>query len=379
MTFPRILIDETFRLFHRVFLPQTLTRCTRPTSSRVDDTRAVYRFTSPGSSRHAPWLALRNSRFRAPPPPQPLRRRVASRSVSRSTRFSSLVPSAIKDPTSTIDATTVWKDESECIVGTYGRGNTPVFTHGLGCLMWDTTGKEYLDFTAGIAVNVLGHSDPDWVAAVSEQAGKICHVSNLYHTEPGATLARKLVNDSFADKVFYCNSGTEAIEGAIKFARKFQKTKAEKADANTPKWFRKVKKLKWATETVSFSNCFHGRTLGALNLTWKKAYREPFVPLSPGHTFATYGDLESARNAIVAGKTAAVFVEPVQGEGGIFPAYRAFLEGLRKICDETGAVLVFDEVQCGLGRTGYLWGHQSVGVFPDIMVRAFSNHHIPPP
>jgi acetylornithine aminotransferase len=246
-------------------------------------------------------------------------------------------------------------------------------------LMWDTTGKEYLDFTAGIAVNVLGHSDPDWVAAVSEQAGKICHVSNLYHTEPGATLARKLVNDSFADKVFYCNSGTEAIEGAIKFARKFQKTKAEKADANTPKWFRKVKKLKWATETVSFSNCFHGRTLGALNLTWKKAYREPFVPLSPGHTFATYGDLESARNAIVAGKTAAVFVEPVQGEGGIFPAYRAFLEGLRKICDETGAVLVFDEVQCGLGRTGYLWGHQSVGVFPDIMVRAFSNHHIPPP
>jgi acetylornithine aminotransferase len=187
------------------------------------------------------------------------------------------------------------------------------------------------------------------------------------------------VNDSFADKVFYCNSGTEAIEGAIKFARKFQKTKAEKADANTPKWFRKVKKLKWATETVSFSNCFHGRTLGALNLTWKKAYREPFVPLSPGHTFATYGDLESARNAIVAGKTAAVFVEPVQGEGGIFPADRAFLEGLRKICDETGAVLVFDEVQCGLGRTGYLWGHQSVGVFPDIMVRAFSNHHIPPP
>jgi acetylornithine aminotransferase len=108
----------------------------------------------------------------------------------------------------------------------------------------------------------------------------------------------------------------------------------------------------WATETVSFSNCFHGRTLGALNLTWKEAYRTPFAPLAPGHSFAIYGDLESARAAIVKGKTAAVFVEPVQGEGGIFPADAAFLKGLREICDETGAALVFDEVQCGLGRTG---------------------------
>ena len=141
--------------------------------------------------------------------------------------------------------------------GTYGRGNTPVFTHGLGCKMWDTEGKEYLDFTAGIAVNCLGHSDPAWVAAVTEQAGKLCHVSNLYHTEPGATLARRLVDTSFADRVFYCNSGTEANEGAIKFARKYQMTKAKEAG-----------ETEWATETVSFANCFHGRTLGALNLTW---------------------------------------------------------------------------------------------------------------
>ena len=262
---------------------------------------------------------------------------------------------------SSVDAATVVKDENECVVNTYGRGSGPVFTHGLGCKMWDTTGKEYLDFTAGIAVNVLGHSDPAWVAAVTEQAGKLCHVSNLYHTEPGATLARKLVNGCFADRVFYCNSGTEANEGAIKFARKYQMVKAKAADPDA---------AEWATETVSFSNSFHGRTIGALNLTWKEAYRTPFAPLSPGHTFATYGDLESARAAVVAGKTAAVFVEPVQGEGGIYPADKAFLEGLRAICDEAGALLVFDEVQCGLGRTGYLWGHQSVGVEPDIMTVA---------
>ena len=239
----------------------------------------------------------------------------------------------------------MWKDESECILGTYGRGPTPVFTHGKGCVIWDTEGREYLDFTAGIAVNCLGHSDPDWVAAVTEQAGKLCHVSNLYHTEPGATLARKLTDDCFADRVFYCNSGAEANEGAIKFARKLQMTRARENDANA---------TTWATETVSFSNSFHGRTLGALNLTWKEAYRVPFEPLSPGHTFATYGDLESARAAIVPGKTAAVFVEPVQGEGGVFPADEAFLRGLREICDDAGAVLVFDVVQCGFGRTGYV-------------------------
>jgi acetylornithine aminotransferase len=301
----------------------------------------------------------------ASPGPNALRRRAATRWTSRSDarRASARVwrAEAIADPAAGVDAETVWKDESECILGTYGRGPTPVFTHGKGCVIWDTEGREYLDFTAGIAVNCLGHSDPDWVAAVTEQAGKLCHVSNLYHTEPGATLARKLTDDCFADRVFYCNSGAEANEGAIKFARKLQMTRARENDANA---------TTWATETVSFSNSFHGRTLGALNLTWKEAYRVPFEPLSPGHTFATYGDLESARAAIVPGKTAAVFVEPVQGEGGVFPADEAFLRGLREICDDAGAVLVFDEVQCGLGRTGYLWGHQSVGVEPDIMTVA---------
>ena len=317
--------------------------------------------TSSTAPPHAMASALHASAVGLASAPNALRRRGATRSTSRSVAGRARVSraEAIADPAAGVDAETVWKDESECILGTYGRGPTPVFTHGKGCVIWDTEGREYLDFTAGIAVNCLGHSDPDWVAAVTEQAGKLCHVSNLYHTEPGATLARKLTDDCFADRVFYCNSGAEANEGAIKFARKLQMQRARDAG-----------ETEWATETVSFSNSFHGRTLGALNLTWKEAYRTPFEPLSPGHTFATYGDLESAKKAIAKGKTAAVFVEPVQGEGGIFPADEAFLRGLREICDEAGAVLVFDEVQCGLGRTGYLWGHQSVGVEPDIMTVA---------
>ena len=262
----------------------------------------------------------------------------------------------------TLDADVVRRDENECVVNTYGRAlDAPVFTHGSGCVMWDSDGNRYLDFCAGIAVNVLGHSDPDWVEAVCEHAGKLCHVSNLYHTEPGATLARKLTDTCFADRVFYCNSGTEANEAAIKFARKTQMVRARAMNPDA---------TSWATGTVSFSNCFHGRTLGSLNLTWKEAYRTPFEPLYDGHRFATYGDLASAESAIVPGETAAVFVEPVQGEGGIYPADAAFLAGLRAICDRAGALLVFDEVQCGLGRTGYLWGHQSVGVEPDIMTVA---------
>ncbi len=338
---------------------KTLDGGATPHSSAPADIRAVP--TSPAAPPHAMASALHASAVCLASAPNALRRRAATRSTSRSVARRARVcrAEAIADPATGVDAETVWKDESECILGTYGRGPTPVFTHGKGCVIWDTEGREYLDFTAGIAVNCLGHSDPDWVAAVTEQAGKLCHVSNLYHTEPGASLARKLTNDCFADRVFYCNSGAEANEGAIKFARKLQKTKAE-ANGET----------KWATGTVSFSNCFHGRTLGALNLTWKEAYRTPFEPLSPGHTFATYGDLESAKAAIVKGKTAAVFVEPVQGEGGVFPADETFLKGLRELCDETGAVLVFDEVQCGLGRTGYLWGHQSVDVVPDIMTVA---------
>ena len=261
-----------------------------------------------------------------------------------------------------VDADEVRKNERECVLQTYGRGETEVMVRGQGCALFDAAGREFLDFTAGIAVNCLGHADEGVSRVIAEQAKTLTHTSNLYHTEPGATLARKLTATSFADKVFYCNSGTEANEGALKFARKYAQTRAVAAGKTAKKA---------ATETVSFENGFHGRTFGALSLTWKEGYRAPFAPLVPGNAFAPYGDLEQARRLIVKGKTCAVFVEPVQGEGGIYPADAEFLRGLRKICDDADALLVYDEVQCGLGRTGKLWGHQLVeDAEPDLMTVA---------
>ena len=261
-----------------------------------------------------------------------------------------------------VDADEVRKNERECVLQTYGRGETEVMVRGKGCALFDAEGREFLDFTAGIAVNCLGHADEGVSRVIAEQAKTLTHTSNLYHTEPGATLARKLTATSFADKVFYCNSGTEANEGALKFARKYAQTRAVAAGKTANKA---------ATETVSFENGFHGRTFGALSLTWKEGYRTPFAPLVPGNSFAPYGDLEQARRLIVKGKTCAVFVEPVQGEGGIYPADADFLRGLRKICDDADALLVYDEVQCGLGRTGKLWGHQLVeDAEPDLMTVA---------
>lgn len=252
-------------------------------------------------------------------------------------------------------------DEAQYVLQTYARAPV-VLTHGLGCKVYDVDGREYLDFAAGIAVNALGHSDPRWYAAIVEQAEKLSHTSNLYHTVPQVELAKRLVRSSFADKVFFCNTGTEANEGAMKFARKWARVKAGidpyDASASAP------------YELVSFTNCFHGRTMGALALTYKEQYKTPFVPMMPGHQLATYNDLASAAKVISKGKTAAVFVEPVQGEGGITPSTQEFLAGLRKLCDEAGALLVFDEVQCGLGRTGKLWGHELYGVEPDMMTLA---------
>ena len=259
-----------------------------------------------------------------------------------------------------IDGDQVRRDENECILNTYGRGQGEVMVRGEGVRMWDSDGKEYMDFTAGIAVNCLGHADAGVTKAIAHQAALLSHTSNLFHTEPASTLARKLVNSaSFADRVFFCNSGTEANEAALKFSRKYAKKQAEKAGLSADEA---------ATETVSFKNGFHGRTMGALALTWKEAYRTPFAPLVPGNSFAVYGDLDSAAQLIVKGKTCAVFVEPVQGEGGIYPADAEFLRGLRKLCDDAGALLVYDEVQCGLGRTGKIWGHQLVtGAEPDLL------------
>ncbi|GFH11129.1 N-acetyl ornithine amino-transferase [Haematococcus lacustris] len=253
----------------------------------------------------------------------------------------------------------IMADEAQYVLQTYARAPL-VLSHGLGSKVWDTEGREYIDFAAGIAVNALGHSDPRWASALVEQADKLAHTSNLYHTAPQVELAKRLVTNSFADKTFFCNTGTEANEAAIKFARKWARAGIDPYDpsATAPH------------ELVSFTSCFHGRTMGALALTYKEQYRTPFLPMMPGCQLATYNDLESAAKVIVKGKTAAVFVEPVQGEGGVTPATAAFLKGLRKLCDEAGALLVYDEVQCGLGRTGKLWGHELYGVEPDMMTLA---------
>ncbi|KAG6775564.1 hypothetical protein NC652_013490 [Populus alba x Populus x berolinensis] len=246
--------------------------------------------------------------------------------------------------------------EGKVMVGTYGRAPV-VLVSGKGCKLYDIEGREYLDMTSGIAVNALGHCDPDWVKAVADQAHVLTHVSNVYYSVPQVELAKRLVDCSFADRVFFTNSGAEANEAAIKFARKFQRH--SNPDVKDP-----------ATEFISFTNSFHGRTMGALALTSKEQYRSPFEPVMPGVTFVEYGNIKATQELIRRGKTAAVFVEPIQGEGGIYSATKVFLKFLRTACDDAGALLVFDEVQCGLGRTGYLWAHEAYGIFPDIMTLA---------
>src|SRR5579859_120689 len=246
--------------------------------------------------------------------------------------------------------------EKQHIAQTYKRAPM-VLDHGHGMTVWDTEGKEYLDFMAGIAVNALGHSDPGITATLTAQAGKLIHTSNLFYTAPQVQLAEKLTANSFADKVFFTNSGTEANEGAIKFARRF--ARSEKNEKSAENKF----------EFVCFEHAFHGRTMGALALTPKEVYQAPFRPLMPGVVVAPFNDV-STLQTVIGPQTAAVFVEPVQGEGGIYPAKSEFLKALRQRCDEVGALLVFDEVQCGLGRTGDLWAYMKSGVTPDIMTLA---------
>ena len=246
----------------------------------------------------------------------------------------------------------VIENEGKYVLQTYNRPEI-VFSHGEGAYLYDTEGNKYLDFNAGIAVMALGHSDPEWSRVVAEQSTKLAHVSNLYHTEPQATLAKKLCENSFADRVYFCNSGAESNEAAIKFARKYA-------------W---INENEGKTEIVSFTKGFHGRTMGALSTTYKAAYRTPFEPLIQGAKFAEFNNLASAKAAINE-KTCAVILEPIQGEGGIYPATKEFLQGVRALCDEMGALLIYDEVQCGLGRTGYMWAHELMGVYPDIMTLA---------
>ena len=239
------------------------------------------------------------------------------------------------------------------IIHAYKRGPV-VISHGQGMKVWDPDGREYLDFMAGIAVNALGHSDPGIAKVLAEQAATLIHTSNLYYTIPQVKLAEKLTSNSFADKVFFSNSGTEANEGAIKFARKFARVTSGREDK---------------TQIVCFDHAFHGRTMGSLAMTPKEHYQAPFRPLMPDVVVAPFNDI-AALDTVIGPQTCAVFIEPVQGEGGIHPATPEFLKVLRKRCDEVGAVLVFDEVQCGLGRTGDLWAHTISGIEPDMMTLA---------
>ena len=242
----------------------------------------------------------------------------------------------------------------ESILHTYNR--FPVmFDHGEGCYLYDTEGKKYLDFAAGIAVNALGYHYPGYDDALKSQIDKLTHISNLYYNEPMSEAGEKLIKASGLSKAFFTNSGTEAIEGALKAARKYSYTKYGKEAGRF--------------EIIAMNHSFHGRSMGALSVTGTEHYREPFEPLIGGVKFADFNDLESVK-AQITDKTCAVITEVVQGEGGIYPAQKEFLEGLRALCDEKDIILIFDEIQCGMGRTGSYFAWQSYGVQPDVMTCA---------
>ena len=238
------------------------------------------------------------------------------------------------------------------LLHTYNRFPV-VFERGQGVYLYDTDGKEYLDFAAGIAVFALGYNDPEYNQALTDQLGKIIHTSNLYYNIPAAEAAQKLVEKSGMSKVFFTNSGTEAIEGAIKVARKYAYLKDGSTDH----------------EIIAMNHSFHGRSLGALSVTGNTHYQEPFKPLIGGVKFADFNDLESVK-AQVTEKTCAIILETVQGEGGIYPADPEFLKGVEKLCREKDILLILDEIQCGMGRTGELFAWQAYGVQPDVMTVA---------
>ena len=250
--------------------------------------------------------------------------------------------------------TTETQRNTEALLGVY-RPAGPTFVGGQGSELIAEDGTRYLDFTAGIAVNALGYGDPAFSDAVREALDSgLVHTSNLFHTRPAAELASWLAEHSFADRVFFCNSGAEANEGAFKFARRWAK-----ANGGEEK-----------VEIVAFRDGFHGRTFGALAATDRPGYQQPFLPLMPGVRFGQVGDLNELPSLIESSRTAAVIIEPIQAEGGVLPVHAAFLRALREICDREKVLLIFDEVQVGLGRTGTLWAHEAFGVEPDIMTLA---------
>jgi acetylornithine/N-succinyldiaminopimelate aminotransferase len=237
--------------------------------------------------------------------------------------------------------------EREAVMGTYAR-NPVEFVRGEGTRLWDDEGNEYLDFLAGISVVQLGHCHPAVVEAVREQAGRLMHVGNLFYTEPAMRLAKRLSELSLGGKAFLCNSGAEAIECAIKLARRHRP----------------------GGDFVVLEGGFHGRTMGALSATPQETKQAPFAPLVPGFTSVPRAGPPLPLVEAVSDRTAAVMIEPIQGEGGIHPIHPQMLAAARDACEETGALLIFDEIQCGLGRTGMLWAWEEAGVAPDVMTVA---------
>ncbi|MBT4259630.1 MAG: aspartate aminotransferase family protein [Nitrospina sp.] len=234
----------------------------------------------------------------------------------------------------------------------YGR--YPIgLVRGKGMVVWDASGKKYIDFVAGLAVDNLGHCPPSVVDAIRKQSGKLLHVSNLYHIEPQSQLAAELTRLTFANKFFFCNSGTEANEAAIKLARRWFYDKGQ------PKRF----------EIITMNDSFHGRTMASLSATAQKKIHVGFKPLLPGFKYVPFNDITALKKAVTK-KTCAVLIEPIQGEGGVNPAQKTYLKTLRKICNEKGILLIFDEIQTGFGRTGPLFAYERYKIKPDIITLA---------
>lgn len=238
------------------------------------------------------------------------------------------------------------------LMQTYARQPISI-VRGRGAKVYDMEGREYIDFVGGIAVNILGHGHPDLVQAIQRQAAQLIHVSNLYYTEPQVRLAQMLVDHSCADRVFFCNSGAEANEAAIKLARRCGH---EKHGANR-------------FEIITMKNSFHGRTMATLTATGQDKVQKGFEPLVPGFVYAPFNDF-TAVESLVTDKTAAIMLEPIQGEGGVHVADQAYLKNLRELCTQKDILLIFDEVQTGMGRTGTLFAYEQLGVEPDIMTLA---------
>lgn len=247
---------------------------------------------------------------------------------------------------------TIMEQAEKAVLHTYNRYPV-VLDHGEGVYLYDTDGKKYLDFAAGIAVQALGYHYPGYDEALKAQVDKLLHTSNLYYNVPAMEAAQKVVKASGMSKVFFTNSGTEAIEGAIKVARKYAWLKDGKNDH----------------EIIAMNHSFHGRSMGALSVTGNEKYQAPFRPLIGGIRFADFNDLESVK-AQITDKTCGIILETVQGEGGIYPATEEFLKGVKALCEEHDILLILDEIQCGMGRTGHLFAWQEYGVMPNVMTCA---------